>query len=118
MGIFTRTVERISASGRSEDADLRKDAERAGCDLIARCDGVRNQVTVHGVLRSVTIRPRSGVCALEAELYDGSACLRVVWLGRRQIAGIASGRQLTVVGRLSLQDGERVMFNPRYELTA
>ncbi|MDO9377501.1 MAG: OB-fold nucleic acid binding domain-containing protein [Nocardioidaceae bacterium] len=117
MGLFTRTVERISASGRSEDADLREDAARAGCDLIAR-HGSRELVTVHGVLRSVTLRPRSGVCALEAELYDGSACLRVVWLGRRQIAGIATGRQLTVVGRLSVQEGERVMFNPRYELTA
>ena len=42
---------------------------------------------VCGTLRSVTLRPRAGVPALVAELYDGSGTVQVVWLGRRQIAG-------------------------------
>ena len=61
-------------------------------------------------------RPRGGVPALEAELYDGSALITLVWLGRRRIAGIEPGRQIKVVGRVGVQDRVRVMFNPRYEL--
>ena len=38
-------------------------------------------VRVAGTLRTVTLRPRAGVPALEAELFDGTAPLDVVWLG-------------------------------------
>ena len=64
----------------------------------------------------MTLRPRGGVPALEAELYDGSGVITVIWLGRRRIAGIEPGRQMKVVGRIGIQDSQRVMFNPRYEL--
>jgi hypothetical protein len=76
----------------------------------------RVPVTVQGVLRTVTLRPRGGVPALEAELYDGSAVLTVIWLGRRQIAGIAPGRSMRVTGRIGADHGIRLMYNPRYEL--
>jgi len=39
-----------------------------------------------------------------------------VWLGRRRIGGIAPGRGIRVVGRIGVQDGQRVMYNPRYDL--
>jgi hypothetical protein len=64
----------------------------------------------------VTLRPRGGVPALEAELYDGSGLITLVWLGRRRIAGIEPGRAIKVTGRVGVQDRMRVMFNPRYEL--
>ena len=64
----------------------------------------------------MTLRPRGGVPALEAELYDGSALITLVWLGRRRIAGIEAGRAIKVVGRVGTQNKVRVMFNPRYEL--
>ena len=73
-------------------------------------------VTVHGQLTTVTLRPRGGVPALEAELYDGSAVLTVIWLGRRRIAGISPGRSMRVTGRIGVLDGVRTMYNPRYEL--
>ncbi len=76
----------------------------------------REQVVVNGVLRTVTLRPRGGVPALEAELYDGTSVLTVIWLGRRRIAGIEPGRAIEVQGRIGRQDRARVMFNPRYEL--
>ena len=76
----------------------------------------RERVTVSGTLRNVTLRPRAGVPALEAELYDGSGAVSVVWLGRRQIAGIEPGRQLIAHGRVTKSQGRFVMFNPRYEL--
>jgi hypothetical protein len=77
---------------------------------------VRQPAMVCGTLRSVTLRPRAGVPALEAELFDGSGSLAVVWLGRRQIAGIEPGRRVRIQGMVTNTDGERVIFNPRYEL--
>jgi hypothetical protein len=76
----------------------------------------RERVIVQGTLKTVTLRPRGGVPALEAELYDGSGSINVVWLGRRRIGGIAPGRAIRVEGRIGVQDNERVMYNPRYSL--
>ena len=62
------------------------------------------------------LRPRGGVPALEAELYDGTGTLTLIWLGRRRIAGIGPGRAVEVSGRIGEHDGQRVLYNPRYEL--
>jgi hypothetical protein len=69
-----------------------------------------------GTLRSVILRPRAGVPALEAELFDGSGSIALIWLGRRQIAGVEPGRRVRVSGMLTESDGQRAIFNPRYEL--
>lgn len=76
----------------------------------------REVVRLRGTLRTVTLRPRAGVPVLEAELFDGSGTITVVWLGRRRIGGITPGRSLQIQGRLSLHEGVRVMYDPRYEL--
>ena len=69
-----------------------------------------------GTLRTVTLRPRGGVPALEAELFDGTDVVTIVWLGRRRIAGITPGRSIQVQGRIGRHDGMRTIYNPRYEL--
>lgn len=113
-GIISRTLGRL-ATVDHEAGELKQDAERAGCSpIVTQCD--REPVAIHGVLRSVTHRPIDGVSALEGELYDGSASVTLVWLGRRKIEGIEPGRQLTAYGRLGVRRGERVIYNPRYEL--
>ncbi|GAA2002427.1 hypothetical protein GCM10009719_09460 [Nocardioides kribbensis] len=71
---------------------------------------------LRGTLRTVTLRPRGGVPALEAELFDGSGVITIVWLGRRRIVGISPGVSMQVQGRIGCHDGVRVMYNPRYEL--
>lgn len=117
-GLWRRTKQRLSRGQQALEADeLKAEAVEAGCREIASHDD-REVCTLHGTLRHVTLRPHGGVVALEAELYDGSGTVTLVWLGRRQIAGIAAGRQLTVHGRLSCTDGKRLLFNPRYELSA
>ena len=68
------------------------------------------------MLRTVTLRPRGGVPALEAELDDGSGVITVVWLGRRRITGVDPGRSVTVAGCIGRQGDVPIMFNPRYEL--
>jgi hypothetical protein len=76
----------------------------------------REIVNVAGTLRAVTIRPRGGTLRMEAELWDGTGRVLLVWLGRRDIAGIEPGRKLVVHGRLTSMRGERAIFNPAYEL--
>ena len=97
---------------------LRKSLSRwaSSADMEALDADDRQRVELQGSLRTVTLRPRGGVPALEAELYDGSALITLVWLGRRRIAGIEPGRAIKVTGRVGVQDKTRVMFNPRYEL--
>ena len=75
----------------SEADDLQQQVNKTGATPILDC--CRGQVvTACGVLRSVTVRPVAGSPALEADLYDGSGHLRLVWLGRRHIHGIEAGR--------------------------
>ena len=114
-GRFRKSLSKWASSDEMDARELREDAVKAGCCPIEEADD-RSRVEIQGNLRTVTLRPRGGVPALEAELYDGSALLTLVWLGRRRIAGIEPGRQIKVTGRIGLQDKVRVMFNPRYEL--
>jgi hypothetical protein len=115
-GRFRRMMDRLSRSQEDlEREELREDAQASGCTQISDC-GDRQIVRVAGTLRTVTLRPRAGVPALEAELFDGTAPLDVVWLGRRSIAGIEPGRRLIASGRISVSHGRRVLFNPTYEI--
>ena len=76
----------------------------------------REQAEVVGTLRAVTVRPRGNSAALQAELWDGSGSITLVWLGRRSIPGIEPGRHLRVRGRVASHRGARTIFNPGYEL--
>lgn len=105
-------TEEQQAAGRSRRGPER---DTSDCTPIRDC-GDRQHVVVTGTLRSVTARPLSGAPALAAELSDGSADLDMVWLGRREIAGIEPGRELTASGRVAMHRGRPVLFNPRYEL--
>ncbi|MGA3525315.1 OB-fold nucleic acid binding domain-containing protein [Melissospora conviva] len=73
-------------------------------------------VRISGRLRTVVYNPRSNRPTLEADLYDGSDVVTLIWLGRRRIAGIEPGRQITARGRLALLDDRKVIYNPYYEL--
>ena len=98
-----------------EASEERRAAERAGCTPVT--DAVdRRRASVFGVLRSVTLRSRQTVPALEAELFDGTGAVHVVWLGQRRIQGIDPGRRIRLEGLVCEMEGRRTMFNPRYEL--
>ena len=53
---------------------------------------------------------------MKAEFFDGTDVVLLKWLGRNRIAGLEPGRKLTVRGRVAVQDGHKVIFNPYYEL--
>jgi len=95
--------------------DLYEVCDAVGATHIA--DAPRRQTTrIAGVVRGVTLRPLGGVPALEADLFDGTGSVDVVWLGRRRIAGIDPGTQLIAEGRIGQQRGRLIMFNPAYTL--
>jgi len=73
-------------------------------------------VDVAGTLRAVTLRPRGNSLTMEADLWDGTGSINLVWLGRRNIPGIQPGRRIVVHGRLATIKGEATMYNPSYEL--
>src|SRR3954453_10389843 len=114
-GRLRKSLSRWASSADMEARELKQDAVKAGCCPIVEADD-RQRVELQGSLRTVTLRPRGGGPALEAELSDGSALITLVWLGRRRIAGIEPGRAIKVTGRVGVQDKTRVLFNPRYEL--
>jgi amino acid transporter len=76
----------------------------------------RERVELAGTLRAVTMRPSGGSLSMEAELWDGTGRVTLVWLGRRDIPGIQPGRRIVVHGRLTSRKGEPTIFNPSYEL--
>ncbi len=113
-----RTISHWANPGDQEANHLRQEYARSGkSGAVSIADAPdRERVTLRGSLRTVTLRPRAGVPALEAELNDGSGVITIVWLGRRRIAGIEPGRAIEVEGRIGDHEGVRCMYNPRYQL--
>lgn len=110
-----QTLSRWASSSDMHARELRRTYAQAGVQMIGDAPD-RERVKLRGTLRTVTLRPRGGVPALEAELFDGSGVVTVVWLGRRRIAGISPGRAIQVEGRIGTSEGARIIYNPRYEL--
>jgi amino acid transporter len=76
----------------------------------------REVADLAGTLRAVTLRPSGASLTMEADLWDGTGNITLVWLGRRNIPGIQPGRRIVVHGRVTSIKGERAIFNPIYEL--
>ncbi len=113
-----RFFERLTASEDELRAqELQRESAKCGAVPALKCS--RGQiVSVSGRLRTVAYTPRTNLPTLEADLYDGSDVVTLVFLGRRSIAGIEPGRQLTAKGRIAIRDDRKVIYNPYYELEA
>ncbi len=96
-------------------ADLQAECREQGATPIADTNG-HEYVDVAGILRTVTLRPRGTSLSMEADLWDGTGSVTLIWLGRRDIPGIRPGRRIEVHGRLAWQKDERAIYNPSYEL--
>ena len=110
-----RNLSRWANSTDQHARDLRETYAESGVATIAEAPD-RERVRLRGTLRTVTLRPRGGVPALEAELFDGTGVIVVVWLGRRRRSGISPRRSMEIQGRIGAHEGQRIMYNPRYEL--
>ncbi|HEY0485675.1 MAG TPA: OB-fold nucleic acid binding domain-containing protein [Mycobacteriales bacterium] len=109
---------RFTASAEELDAeDLQRASEESGATSVCDCSKGRT-VTVTGRLRSVVYTPKTNLPTLEAELFDGSGTVTLVWLGRRRILGIEPGRCVRATGRLAVDGDRKLIYNPFYELEA
>jgi hypothetical protein len=91
-GLLRRAVARLTEDDRTvADRELQHELVSAGATAVSKCQKGQ-PVCVSGTLRAVTLRPRAGVPTLEAELYDGSGSVLLIWLGRRRIGGIECAR--------------------------
>jgi hypothetical protein len=113
---LSRLGDRLTKSVTQIEADeLQEDAARMGCTPM--CDlADRQEATVSGTVRAVTLRPRVNVPALVVDLYDGSRSINLIWLGRRTIGGIQPGAYLRARGRVTYSRGIPTIFNPSYEI--
>ncbi|GAA4887271.1 MULTISPECIES: OB-fold nucleic acid binding domain-containing protein [Saccharopolyspora] len=115
-GYWRRLVRRLTSDVAELDADdLSERSEAGGARHACDCRGGEEAVVL-GRLRSVGRSPKASAPTLEAELYDGTDEVVLVWLGRRQITGIEPGRVIKARGRIAVRDGRKVLYNPYYEL--
>lgn len=115
-GYLRRLVRRLTSDVTELDAvDLSRKAAESGATRACDCT-CGDEVTVFGRLRTVELCPREAVATLEAELFDGTEGVTLVWLGRRRIPGIEPGRTVRARGRMAVRDGRKVLYNPYYEL--
>ncbi len=76
----------------------------------------RERARVSGRVRSVRVQPLSGVATLECTLRDSTGGITLVFLGRREVAGIRPGVRLTAEGMVGDHKGRLAILNPIYEL--
>ncbi|MDJ0320323.1 hypothetical protein [Pseudarthrobacter sp. PS3-L1] len=83
----------------------------------------RGRVLCRGHIESVTYPSAESTSYFTAVVSDSDAPagagrprLKVVWIGRRRIPGIAAGVEVQLEGMLARNQGMPTMFNPRYEL--
>lgn len=109
-------LRRLTSDESELEADsLCSDTDASGATRAGRCRAGQ-RAEVMGKLRAVQLQPSQGLAALVAELYDGTDTVELIWLGRRNIAGIEAGRTVRATGRIAVRDGHKVIYNPRYQL--
>ncbi|NNH71158.1 OB-fold nucleic acid binding domain-containing protein [Nocardia uniformis] len=116
-GYFRRLSRRLTEDlDRLDAEELAETSEASGACRASECRR-GEEVTMLGRLRSVeACSPKSTCAEVEAEFFDGTDSIALVWIGRRRIPGIEPGRRILVRGRIGDRDGGKVIFNPYYEL--
>jgi amino acid transporter len=76
----------------------------------------RDRVRVRGVVRSLRVAPQRDVPTLECVVDDGTGTIMVVFLGRREVAGIKVGTKVELAGTVGVHQNRLGFLNPRYQL--
>lgn len=96
-----------------EAEELRDQSVGCGAQTLASAEP-RSHVVLRGTITSRTSDAANGW--LEAEVSDGTGTVRLVWMGREHIQCLIPGRHVRVEGRLAMEDGRPVIYNPDFEL--
>ena len=75
----------------------------------------RQRVTIQGHIKVVQVGTTAGK-SLEAQVYDGTGGIRLLFFGRTHIPGISPGAVIRATGRVGEYKGHLALANPRYEL--
>lgn len=76
----------------------------------------RQVVRIGGTIRSTRVQPSGGVPTLECVISDSTGSMSIVFLGRRQVAGLEIGRRVVAHGMVGNHNGRLAILNPIYEL--
>jgi amino acid transporter len=76
----------------------------------------RDRVRIVGHVRSVRVAPQHDAPTLELVLVDDTAAVSVVFLGRRELAGVGVGSHMEVEGTVGLHKSRLALLNPTYRL--
>jgi hypothetical protein len=120
----------LSVAGRNgRDSGSAKRAAAVAPDVVSAAEvpegatpiaevSYRQRARVAGRVRSMRVQPWSGVATLECTIVDRSGAIDVVFLGRKQVAGIAPGARLVVEGMVGDHRGRLAILNPEYRILA
>ena len=71
-----------------------------------------------GTVRSLRVVSQHDSPSLELVITDGTGALSVIFLGRRQIAGIGVGTEIEASAVIGVHQNRLAMLNPTYEICA
>lgn len=115
-GYLRRLTRRLTEDLDQLDAEeMAESSQASGAQRACDC-GRGEEVTMQGRLRNVEACSKSSNATMQAEFFDGTDSVALVWIGRRRIPGIEPGARLLVRGRLGDRNGQKVIYNPYYEL--
>ena len=101
---------------RRQPADAVEKVELPGAAIIPIAEVQwRQRARVAGRVRSMRIQPWGGVPTLECTLVDATGGVAVVFLGRREVAGIHPGTCLVVEGMVGEHNRRLAILNPEYD---
>lgn len=98
----------------ADDVRVERECCTPGAQRARDCER-GDEATMVGELRSVQTGCK-GKPGVLAEFFDGTDTVLLKWIGRSRIPGIESGRRVTVRGRVATVDGQKVIYNPSYDL--
>lgn len=114
-GLRSRLRKITASQAEHEAAEIQQQCAGLGATAVTECR-LGHECSVAGTVRTVRLAPLAGAPTFEVDLWDGSGTIRLVFLGRRTIRGLETGRALLATGRLTRREGRATMFNPRYQL--
>lgn len=115
-GYLRRLTRRLTEDLEELDAEeMAESSHSTGALPVVKCSRGQ-EVTMFGRLRSVESGSKAAAATVQAEFFDGTDAILLIWIGRRRIPGIETGKTLLVRGRVGERDGRRVIYNPYYEL--
>jgi amino acid transporter len=116
-GSATAVAGRQHDSTETLDADQQLELSGSATDGIIPIGGVKwkQRVTIEGRIKIVQVGTAAGK-SLEAQVFDSSGGMRLLFFGRTRIPGIEPGSIVRASGTVGEYKGHLALANPRYEL--